>query len=383
MRSRSKSLFAAALSIAVLVVPALPVSAAETSNSEFVIIPPDDVFIEDLYAGAIRVVVDGTLDGDLIAFAGEEVVINGVVTGSVFSAAPSLTVNGTVEGSVRATGSDVTVNGEVGRDVVAAAVSVTVGPEADVSGDLLAWAWRVEASGAIGGDLNGSMRTLELEGEIHGDVEVSVGSLEVVGELSVGGDLGYRSASEAEGLSMAQVEGAVVRETPLPPNIRVRALGMLGRFMVVVFLTTAAIAVAYGWPERTRRAVETVGASPFRAWATGAGVFLAPVVAALVGALVFNLAPASAAFPLLAIIAPVVLALFGIALALALVAGIPAVAWGGGVLFRRLDFYGAILVGGLLAGLVWSLPLVGLLVPVVILPLGLGAWVNSRAQPSV
>ena len=75
MLSRSRALFLVLVASGVLVVSALPAVGAETANSEFVIIREDDVLEDDLYAGAIKVVIEGVVDGDLIAFAGEEVVI--------------------------------------------------------------------------------------------------------------------------------------------------------------------------------------------------------------------------------------------------------------------------------------------------------------------
>lgn len=380
MRFRSKSTVAVLIGIAFIAVVTLPAVGADTSNSEFVIIPEDDVFADDLYAGAIRVLVEGTIDGDLVAFAGEEVVVNGTVTGSLTAIAPRVVINGTVEGSVRASGSNVTVAGAVGRDVVAAVFSADLEESSRVAGDVVVWGWNVAALGTIGDTLSGSMRNLDLAGHVEGDVEVSVGSLTITDMLVVDGDLGYRSSSDAEGLANAEVGGAIVHETQLPPNLRVRALGLLGRFMVILFLTVAALTVAYGWPEKTGSAVAAVGSRPLKRWGVGALVFSMPLAAALLAAVVFNLAPASAAFPLLVIMLPVVLALFGIAFALALIAGIPTVGWVGGVLFKKLDLYGAMLVGGLIAGLVWYLPLIGLAVPLVVLPLGLGAWVASWDQ---
>jgi hypothetical protein len=39
--------------------------------------------------------------------------------------------------------------------------------------------------------------------------------------------------------------------------------------------------------------------------------------------------------------------------------------------------FGAIAVGSLLAGILWMVPLLGWIVPLVILPWGLGAWLLS------
>lgn len=371
---QAKTAAAAMLLGALTVGLALPARAIETSNSEFVVIPEGDVLSDDLYAGSIKVTVEGELDGDLIAFAAEEVIINGSVTGSVTAVSPTVTVNGSIGESLRMVGSSLQVQGDIGGDVVAAVVEMDLGASSAVEGDVLAWAWDLQATGTIGGRLEGTQRSVDLGGTIAGDVDVSVGQLTVVDALEVGGDLGYRSDNPGEGLDMATVGGVIVDKDPLPPNIRVRALTMFGRFLLVLFLTITALAVAWSWPDRTESAIADMKASPARAWGYGALVMFSPLLLIGVTALLLGLAPPAASLPLLAVIVPVVLGAWGLAGALALVAGAPVVAWAGGSLFRKLDLYGAIVVGSAIAGLLWFVPFVGWLVPVVVLPLGLGAW---------
>lgn len=380
MRYLSRNALLAAGVCAVVLALALPAVAAETSNAEFVIIPEGDVFPEDLYAGAIRVVVNGTLDGDLVAFAAEDVVITGTVTGSVTAVAPSVRVEGNVEGSLRVSGNRLEIDGSVGRDVVAAVFSAGLGPDSDVGGDVLIWGRDVAALGSVGGDVQGAQRNLELAGSIDGDVDVAVSRLTVVGALNVDGDFGYRSGNEAIGLGQVTAEGTIVAKEPLPPNIRVRALTLLGRFMVFLFLSIGALTTAYGWPARTSKAVAEVGRVPIRRWLVGALIVFAPIIAVAVTVLIVGVAPAAAAFPLLLVLIPLILALFGLSFALALVAGAPVVGWLGGVMFRRFELYGAILAGSVAVGVVWYLPWLGWLVPLVVLPLGLGAWLATWRQ---
>lgn len=382
MRSLSRKTVLGALAGCALFALALPAAAVETSNSEFVIIQEDDVFPEDLYAGAVRVVVEGTLEGDLIAFAAEEVVISGTVTGSVTAVSPSVVISGEIGGALRMTGNSLELTGTIGRDVVAPVWSAMLSPTSDVAGDVLLWAWNVESLGRIGQDLTGTQRNLELAGTIGGDVEVSVNTLQVVDDLSVDGDLGYRSDHEASGLENADVTGSIVAKEPLPPNLRVRALSLLGRFLVILFLAAAALTTAYGWPQRTAAAIGVVRKAPLRKWLVGAAILFAPLLMIAVTAVILGLAPAAAGFPLLAVLVPVILALLGLSFALALVAGVPVVGWLGGVTFKRLEIYGSILVGAILVGLVWYLPWVGWLVPLVVLPLGLGAWISTWANQS-
>ena len=363
--------------------------AAETSSSDLVIIREGDTVSDDLYATGLKVLIEGVVDGDLIAFAGEEVVISGEVTGSVTAIAPKVTIEGSVGKSVRVSGRELEVTGQIGGDVVAAVARAEFGPSSEVTGDVVIWGFNVTAAGMIGGDLKGTQRRFSLEGDVGGDVNLSVGRLIITGPLTVGGDLDYRSGVEASGLEEATVGGAVVHKTPLPPNIRIRALGLLTRILVFLGLSASALLVAWGWPERTARAGEKASASTVRAFSRGALVILTPFLLAGVAGLILAVAPASASLPLLAILVPLVLVTAGIVLALSLVVGVPAVLVLGRLLPGERGMFGAIALGSLLAGVVWMVPLVGWIVPVVILPWGLGAWLltfrsdTATADPAV
>ena len=374
MHCRSRPLALGALTACILLGLGGTALAAETSSSDIVIVPEGDTIKDDLYAAGLRVLVEGVVDGDLVAFAAEEVVISGEVTGNVTAIAPKVTVTGTVADSLRVTGRELEVTGNVGSDVVAAVISAEFGTDSKVTGDLIAWALDLTATGGVGGDLEGTQRRIALEGQIGGDVTVTVGKLTITGPLSVDGDLDYRSANEASGLDQATVGGAVVHQTPLPPNIRIRALGLLTRLLVVIGLSAVALLLAWGWPWRTALAGKKAALSPFRSYGRGALVMVTPLLLAAIAGLVVALAPASASLPLLAIFVPLVVVTAGIILVLGLVAGAPAVFVLGRVIPGDREMFGAIAVGSLLAGVIWMVPLVGWIVPVVLLPWGLGAW---------
>ena len=354
-----------------------PASAAETATSDIVIIAEGDTVTDDLYAAGARVVVEGTIEGDLVAFAAEEILISGEVTGSVLAVAPTITVSGEVARSVRFTANRLSVSGRIGADLVGAALRVDLSPESVVDGDVVVWAFSLTADGTIGSDLEGTQRSLDLAGSVGGDVDVSVSRLIVTGPLEVAGDFGYRSASEAEGLDQADVGGVIAHKTPLPPNIRIRALGLLTRFLVILGLTCAALLVAWGWPGRTEAAGARARGNVWKALVRGGLVMLSPLIVAGIAALIASLVPASASLPLLAIFVPLILALAGIVLLLSLVAGVPAILAVGRALPGERGLYGSIVIGSIVAGLVWMIPWVGWLVPLLVLPVGLGAWMLS------
>jgi len=351
--------------------------AAETSSSDIVIVTEDDTINDDLYATGLRILIEGVVDGDLVAFAAEEVVISGEVTGSVIAIAPKVTVQGIVGEALRVSGRELEVTGQVGKDVVGAVFNAALGPDSDVNGDVLVWAFGLSAGGRIGGDLEGTQRRLALAGQVDGDVSVSVGRLTIAGPLEVEGDLDFRSGAEASGLDQATVGGAVVHQTPVSPNIRIRALGLLTRILTVLGLTAAALLLAWRWQERLVAAGDRAVAAPFRAYGRGALIIATPLIIAAIAIVVVALGPASASLPLLAIFLPLVVVTAGLILALCLVAGAPAVLAVGRIVPGKRAMFGAVAVGSLLAGILWMVPLVGWIVPLVILPWGLGAWILS------
>lgn len=356
---------------------ALPARAADTESSDLIIITEDDTLDEDLYAAANRVLIRGRIEGDLIAVASRDVRIEGEVTGSVTVAAAEVVVTGTIGGSLRATSPSVVVDGSIGNDVVAVAGGFELTSGGSIEGDVVLWAWSAIVSGRIGRDLRGSQRSLSLQGMINGDVAVSVGELTVVDPLTVGGDLNYRSNEEAQGIELADVTGAVVRQEPMPANIRLRALGLVGQIVVAMALAAVALLIVWGWPERTEKAYSSLEASPIRSYVLGTAIMFSPILVLGVAGLILRLAPPAAALPLVAALLPLVLALSGLVLVLALGAGVPVAAWVGGRLRKNLTIAGAVGLGSLIIALLWLMPIVGWVVPLLVLTGGLGAWIYS------
>lgn len=379
MPSRFRTVLLLAFVAIALVSGALPARAAEVASSDVVLIREGVIVADDLIATGLSVRISGEIHGDLVVFAAEEVFIDGRVTGSVTAAAGSVVVTGTVEGSVRVAANRVTVRGTIGKDLVATALTTILEPGSLVSGEVLVWGFRMDSLGTVEGDLTGTQRMLNLAGRIGGDAVVSVSRLVIVEALMVSGNLSYRSARDAEGLELATVDGAITHRTPLPPNIRVRALAIFARGMVALFLTIAAVTFIWGWPERSRAAIDQVAIKPWKNWLLGAAIFLSPVLIIAATAAMLALAPPAAGLPLLAVVVPLTLALFGVLLAVGLIAGAPVAARFGSVVFRRVGIQGAVLGGSLLIGLIWMLPVVGFVVPLLVLPLGLGSWVLSRS----
>lgn len=201
------------------------------------IIGPDEVVDDDLYATANQVVVEGTIRGDLVAF-GQSVTVDGTVEGDLIGAGQSVEIGGEVDDDARIAGQALLLSegASVGDDLIAAAYSLENEPESNVGGTLWYAGYQALLAGSVGEDLAGAVNALTLGGEIGGDADVDVDGeeggagppafgpvpqvpiptvepgLTLTDSALIGGNLTYQSSTEAQIDPGARIEGDVVRE---------------------------------------------------------------------------------------------------------------------------------------------------------------------------
>ncbi len=358
----------------------VPVLAVERNVSDVVLVDTGTVITDDLYAAGNRVVVHGRVAGDLIASAFEDVTITGSVTGDVIALSPTTTISGRVGGSVRIVGGSVTVDGEVGGDIVTVSWEMALGGEAD--GDLLVWAREGAVGGAVGGNVEGQMRRMTLGGSVAGNVDITVGSLTVTDRAAVGGDLGYRSVRPSAEIETGGVAGAVVHRTPLPPNVRVRAMLLLSKLVLSLSAGVAGLVVMWAAPVASAGAVSRIRASWGRAWLRGAGISVVPLAVTAGAAALVGLVPLEAAAPVFVAMVPVVLALFGMVGALALVAPAAVYPCLGDPRAGRRAPVRAYLLGLVAVTAAVLVPWLSWVVAAVVIPIGIGGWLGGAAAES-
>ena len=78
-----------------------PLVLAERAAANTVLVREGDVVNEDLYAGGNRVLIEGTVRGDLVVAAFQELKISGAVEGDVVGYSPLVSIDGSVGGSLR------------------------------------------------------------------------------------------------------------------------------------------------------------------------------------------------------------------------------------------------------------------------------------------
>src|ERR671917_2707012 len=182
-----------------------------------------------------EVVMEGTVEGDLIAF-GSSIAVDGTVEGDLISAGQSVEIGGTVEDDARIAGQTLVLGegGEVEDDLIAAGFSLENVPGSAVGGTLLYAGYQALLQGTVSEDVNAAANGLELGGEVGANVDAEVdgedggpptflfalqadvptieSGLTLTDSAVVGGNLTYESGTEARIDPQAQIEGEVIGE---------------------------------------------------------------------------------------------------------------------------------------------------------------------------
>ena len=329
------------------------------------IVTEDERIGEDQYVTSTSAVIEGTIDGDLTIFSGS-VSIVGEVTGNVTafsSATVRLEPSGSIGGSVRGAGLNLTIEGDVGGDVFFTAGTVVVAGTGSVARDVMAFGGTTRIEGSVGRDVRGRSFRTTISGTVGGDVDIATSSLGIDAQADIGGDVLYRSSSDASIDPGATIVGTV---TKLPAQSNFLYGIILSLANVVGFLGFLVAGLVALWLARGvgSRAVGAKLTRPIRSLL--AGIAFVIVLPLSIGLLAVTLVG-------------IPLAIVAIALGVVafIIGPVPAVAaLGNRVLINRGGLFGAFLVGAVLWRLgIWLIPVVGGAIYVVGLVWGLGAWV--------
>ena len=361
------------LTLGLVLVP-LP-AAAEVTQSDFVLVREGEVVEEDLIAAGNRIEVDGRIEGDLVASAFEEVVINGVVTGDVMAVSTRVTINGEVGGSVRTASRFLTIAGSVADDVFAAAWTVELEAPGSVGRDLTVFGRSGVLEGTVGRDVRGRYANLTLGAEVEGAVEINVGNLLIGPTAEVEGQIGYRSRREA--VVEAADPGELIHRLPLAPNIRVRALQVLTLSILWLFLLAGGLIAIRFWPERLERAANAAR-RVVTTWLAGFGAAISPLLVLAVLGLLLSFTPASAGLPLAIVFLPFAIGLAGLVLMASLAGVVPVATALGRRLRASASLPGGFVLGMVVLVLLFLVPILRWVILAAGIPLGLGAWLAPR-----
>lgn len=270
------------LSASVFASPPGIVEAAEFRSGVEVLIGSDEVLDEDVYIIANRVIVDGTINGDLLA-AGQSIAINGAVNGDLIVAGRTLAISGNVEDDVRAAGAELQFSSSIGEDLIAAGYQIEIKSNAVIGEDLVAGSDTLIVSGDVKGSLDLNVREATIEGAVGGDVQAIVEEQLILSPQSrIDGTLNYTSESDVTMQQGAVVLGQVTQQ---PPEIEIFGSTfpistIILAFSKIIeqakwFIGTLLVGLALIWlfPDTLQNLIETLSNSPLKSLGVGVLVF--------------------------------------------------------------------------------------------------------------
>ncbi|MFB6119400.1 polymer-forming cytoskeletal protein [Halosegnis sp.] len=332
----------ALLLVAVVLLGTLPgIAAAEQRTGGSIVVEDGETVSEDLTAFGGTVVVRGTVDGDVTAFAGTVIIEpGGEVTGSVEATAGTVRIAGNVGGAATATGGNVFIT----------------------------------ETATIDDNLEVAAGTIVLAGAVAGTANLAGGSITLTSTASVDGNVEYATGEDGEFTNEgASVGGSVVQNENLStgsgfdgPDIGAPLVGLYG-FLVNVLVGGLLLLVV---PDTSRRIANRVEDDPLMTGAAGLLALIGiPIGAALIAITIIGI-PVTIA----------VLVAYALAVWIATVYGRYAV---GATVLSYTDVenrWADLLVGlGIVAVLV-RIPAIGGVFEFVVALLGLGAMAGLLSQ---
>jgi cytoskeletal protein CcmA (bactofilin family) len=175
MNQTRKFLFPVALVALLVLTIVTPARAFDGRSGDRVVVGADEVVDDDLYVGAEEFVLDGQVNGDLIA-AGGTVTINGTVDGDLMAAAQTVVVNGEVTGAIRMAGSVLFVGEEasIGGDIIGVGYSLEVQQGSTIGQDLIFGGGQILLAGDVARNVQAGTSAFELRGTVGGNVDADV-----------------------------------------------------------------------------------------------------------------------------------------------------------------------------------------------------------------
>ncbi len=201
-----------------------------------VIVRADEVIEEDLYAFGDTVVIEGTVRGDVMA-SGREVRLLGTVEGDLTGCGQTYIVDGRVGDDLRIAGMTTVLGhgARIGGDFVTAALGLETNKGSWVDGSLLFAGYEATLAGDVFGDFRAEAVAIALDGSVRGDVDAAVGG----GGESAGflGRVRHVVIVSIFGLLLAWIAPLTLRD--LESKAQKRPLAGIGRGVIAIAVLLA------------------------------------------------------------------------------------------------------------------------------------------------
>lgn len=220
------------------------VEAADGMQGDRCVIERNEFIEHDFYFMCRTLVVQGTIDGDLIGIASKVTISrNAEIMGDVWVGGGQLIIQGAVGDDIHYGGIDLDIIADADKftnprlDVTALALSVEISAESHIPGDLLMIGYQGLVYGDVGGNIDFQGQRLDIQGVVGGNVDAVVGdSREEINLRNIPflpysvrlGDYGLYMGSDA------RIEGDLNYEAAQQANLQRRDIGGALRYEKVL-----------------------------------------------------------------------------------------------------------------------------------------------------
>jgi cytoskeletal protein CcmA (bactofilin family) len=356
--------------LALIAWPLSGLRAAETNNGQAVFIEENEVISGNLFAAGDTITVNGVISGDLIV-AAKSVTVNGRVEGDVIAAAQTININGEIGGNIRVIGNAVNINGSVARNINAFGSEIVISEKARIGWDVLIIAANSQVDGVINGALNTYCKQSVISGKVGKNITIKAyddnqtQSIIITESAIINGDLNYTSKNKANIKAGAEISGQTNYKLPEVKEKNNIAIWAWGRLFSILSMILIGLIFVFIIPKTTQKFIVDMK--------TKTGKLL------LIGAITFFITPPVAIVLMLTIIGiPLAASLMAIWVAGIFLAQTAAAIFIGELIINDLikaqaPIFWSLLIGVVILSLLFSLPLVGWIINLIIICLGLGS----------
>lgn len=179
-------------------------------HQNVVILPAGQVHQGNFFALGRSIEISGTVNGDVYVLA-EQVIIDGVVNGDILGTCGSIDVSGKVTQNCRLIAGQALISGSIGNNVTIMAGNLQLLSSASIGGSLVAIAGNVDLASSIGSDAMVIASNVRVSSEVKGNLEAYVGQLRITSRGFIGGNVEYKSNTEAWIEKGATIRGIVTQ----------------------------------------------------------------------------------------------------------------------------------------------------------------------------
>lgn len=262
----------------------LPASSALAANlkcEDSIIIASGDVIDDDLYLAAQKIVINGTVNGDVMCIG--DTTVNGIINGSLTAVGSTMIIDGEVTHAVRVAGGNVDIRGKVGKDVMVAGTSIDIQKTAQIGRDLVFATEKIRIDALIEDGVKGYGTTADLASQVKGNVDVEVKNLTIESTADIQGNLIYNSKNEVEIIPGAHIGGTTTHNIPetRQPVIPTAAKVWFRVVCFIMTLVTGGLIILLA-PKRATAVATSIKYKPLLSLGWGALVFFVAPLAALI-----------------------------------------------------------------------------------------------------